>query len=859
MKALLLFAFILSFLQPLPCQIIDSFSDGNLINPSWFGDTDDFTINDENQLQLNALREGISFVYIPYKTKNNLEIRLFTQLDFAPSTNNQLSLFLMLDTPIIEIANGYSIHIGENGSDDNWELYELTDGTDSLLLEGPMGDFADDPLMASIQAIFGETSLQIGVKQNENVGFSVQGNVAGKPNTNSQAFFGIRCKYTSTRADKFIFDDLYIGPPLQDLMPPELVNLEVYSDSLILNFSERMDSASLSPMNFQVNQSIGQPKMVSFLGFDTHSILLKFETSFLFNTTYTLQLNNLSDLAGNPIIPYEIEFDRLQSVSPLIGDLVISEFLPDPTPTQGIPNAEFIEIYNPSNKTIQLDGLILEVNNRSSLFTESVLKPNEYLILCKNTSADLFELYGNVLGLSDFPLIRNESGHIALKSTKSEYLHFATYDRSRIKDRMKADGGWSFEIINPALYCENEYNWAISHTPIGGTPGSLNSVHDPSYAGRPITLEAFLANDTLIQFKLSHYLYHAPTVSSLDSLFNIEGATIRSTELLPPLFNTGHMRVSLEKERIYQAKMFPKYLECNRILEEISLAFGVAETPESSDISINEILFNPRSNGADYIEIKNVSSKILNIQSMRIGNRHNKDTSIPIGFNFGVLPQSLICLTTDVGNILEEYNVANPKWMHTCDLPSLPNTSGHVILFFNETDTIVIDVMIYDEDMQHPLLQDPEGVSLERIDCIANPLDRNNWHSAAADVGYGTPTAENSQGDSRPPNETEDKFKIVERIFAPQGISDQNLLKINYQLEKPGYVCNVSVFNIYGQSVKKLYHQTLLGTQGELIWDGKDQVDNWVSIGRYILLIDAIHPQGDIIKQKLSCVIADYF
>ena len=49
---------------------------------------------------------------------------------------------------------------------------------------------------------------------------------------------------------------------------------------------------------------------------------------------------------------------------------------------------------------------------------------------------------------------------------------------------------------------------------------------------------------------------------------------------------------------------------------------GLYEHTDSFDIVVNEILFNPKSNGVDYVEFYNRSQKILNLKNGYIANRN---------------------------------------------------------------------------------------------------------------------------------------------------------------------------------------------------------------------------------------------
>ena len=90
--------------------------------------------------------------------------------------------------------------------------------------------------------------------------------------------------------------------------------------------------------------------------------------------------------------------------------------------------------------------------------------------------------------------------------------------------------------------------------------------------------------------------------------------------------------------------------------------------------------------------------------------------------------------------------------------------SGTVCL---STTTDIIDNFTYNTDMQFALLNITKGVSLERIDFNRPTKDRTNWHSAAQDIGFGTPGYKNSQYKSA--SETDNAIEITPEIFSPDG------------------------------------------------------------------------------------------
>ena len=76
-------------------------------------------------------------------------------------------------------------------------------------------------------------------------------------------------------------------------------------------------------------------------------------------------------------------------------------------------------------------------------------------------------------------------------------------------------------------------------------------------------------------------------------------------------------------------------------------------------------------------------------------------------------------------------------------MPSYNDDAGDVIVL-NEQGRIMDEVK-YTADWHFKLISDAEGVSLERIDFNAASQSAENWHSAATNVGYGTPGYKNSQ------------------------------------------------------------------------------------------------------------------
>ena len=170
------------------------------------------------------------------------------------------------------------------------------------------------------------------------------------------------------------------------------------------------------------------------------------------------------------------------------GMLLFNEIMYD-NATDG---AEYVEIYNPGEKTITLPTLYLykmyesgTVYSTTTLCNESSSTPitipsKGYLCFTKYTSKVIrkHKVNGeNLIEISRFPTLNNDGGYMALScSEKPEKGQ--TFDTCRFRDEMhdsdnKKTTGISLEKKSPELSSLNK-NWRSSKHATGGTPGIKN-------------------------------------------------------------------------------------------------------------------------------------------------------------------------------------------------------------------------------------------------------------------------------------------------------------------------------------------------------------------------------------------------
>ncbi len=170
------------------------------------------------------------------------------------------------------------------------------------------------------------------------------------------------------------------------------------------------------------------------------------------------------------------------------------------------------------------------------------------------------------------------------------------------------------------------------------------------------------------------------------------------------------------------------------------LSFALPEAADSLDLVVNEILFNPRSGGVDFVEIYNRSPKYINLKNWKLGNFENNSVLKPQVItteDFILAPSGYIAFTSDPASLISQYPQAVQKNLFKTNLPSLPDDEGSIAL--TNDQSILIDHFNYSQKMHSSFIKDDEGVSLERISFSGLTNDPSNWKSANASAGFATP------------------------------------------------------------------------------------------------------------------------
>lgn len=554
------------------------------------------------------------------------------------------------------------------------------------------------------------------------------------------------------------------------------------------------------------------------------------------------------------------------TVAPIIArvkDVIINEIFADPSPPINLPAAEYIEIYNNSDQSLQLEGWKFTDGVSIATLKNYSLAPDEYLILCSKTDTALFGSYNNVMGLSSFPVLNNAGDYLYLKNEKSTTIDSVNYSSAWYKNEIKDGGGWSLELTNPTANanCPYENFWTASVNTNGGTPGSINSTIKAIDVTPPQLINMEVLTNSLIQLTFDKSM-------DINTLTNTRNISI-DNEIGTPIQNHSSnaentsiqltLGTALSAGVYYSVSLSDSVTSCTgvSISTNSGSRFIIPETAMPNDIVINEILFNPYADGIDFVEIYNRSNKIIDLSTITVSQYDTINNTIMhpeniIAVEYLIHPNEYLLLSENGIIIKGQYGTENPAaFLDMDNLPTMSNKDGTVCL---STTNNIIDVIKYYEYMQFPLLNNYEGVSLERIHYDRASNDITNWHSAAETIGFATPGYENSQFKNEV--KTEGDITIAPSIFSPDGDGVNDVVNINYRFDKDALTANITIFDSKGRLVKKLVENDLLGKEGTYSWDGINENREKEKVGIYIFLIETIELTGAVKHYKKTCVLA---
>jgi hypothetical protein len=542
-------------------------------------------------------------------------------------------------------------------------------------------------------------------------------------------------------------------------------------------------------------------------------------------------------------------------------DVVIDEIMADPTPQVGLPNNEWIELRNTTSLAINLQGWRMgDASGQTGPMPNFTLQPDSFVIVCTSSAVTAMSAFGTTISVTSFPSLDNDGDQIFLRAANGRTIHAVVYSISWYQNELKKDGGWTLEMTDTKSPCAGINNWKASTNQQGGTPGTKNSIDAINNDQTGPKLKYAYAMDSI-----SIIAVFDEPVDSLKGAtvgnYSIDGGlSIAAATTIAPIFNTVQLKLSapITTNKVYNVTV-SNVTDCknNMIGNSNKARVGLPVDARPLDVVINEILFNPKSNGYDYVEFYNASDKIVDASKLYLANRNSSGviSSIKQIFPtpFYLFPGDYLVITEDISSLQMNYLVQNPDAViELSSLPSYPDDEGDVILLNGQG--AVVDEVKYKDNWHFKLIDNAEGVSLERIDPAGPSQDAANWHSAASTAGYGTPGYRNSQ--YKQTQIIDATIEISPKIFSPDNDGHDDIATIQYKVTELGYVANITIFDAQGRPIRYLVRNGILGLSGQWNWDGLDEKGNKLPIGTYIIYSEIFNLRGKKQQFKNTVVLA---
>jgi hypothetical protein len=837
-------------------QYSDSFSDSDFTsNPVWSGTTDKFVVNGSKQLQLSAPAvTSKAYLSTPSKAIDSASWQFYMNAGLLLTSGNYVDFYLVSNSPDLSGSlNGYYVMVGNTNKE--VALYRQSGTTKTRLVAGiskrlPMSGSATELTVKVTRDASGTWSVYSRLPSESD--FELEG-IVTDTTFNRSTYSGILCNYSSSNSSNYIFDDFIVtGNAVVDSVPPAISSYGLSGDrKFIVTFSEPID---LSGASITIPADLG-----SYTRNVSGNILeLSFATPVPGYKTFAVTLDGITDREGNRMTKRDLSFVFYPTA---FRDLVFNEIMCDPNPSVGLPEVEYVELYNQRDFPVDLSGWTFHYGSRSYAILEGKVAPKGYLLLSSPGASAVLSRFGATAKMNNFPALSSTGQLLYLTNEKDSLIAFVNYNSNRYQDKSKASGGWSSECIDSDNLSDSDQNWMASSDTSGGTPGRKNSstatIKDDVVA--QISAASLITPDTLLlRFNkpmlltdlkdVSHY--RAEDLSAI-KLANVDFPQGRWVKLVASGLKPG----------VVYNMVVSELRDVNGDWLNETAPFGIPDSCIRNDIIINEILAHPKEGGATFVELYNRSQKIIELSNLFLNRRKpsgDLDDVCPISaMGEQLFPEEYLVLTPSQKGVCGFYTCrGNGKWIEMSNFVPLSDETDNVLLM-NQAGA-VIDSVGYDEKRHESAIQNPAGVSFERVNPDRPSDDPDNWHSSASDAGYATPGYRNSQF-----REISDEkasatcFWTDTQSFTPDNDGVDDVLPIRYKMPENGYSVTVTVFDGVGRRVRQIANNAVLGAEGVLTWDGRSDSGRMAEVGVYVIYIDAAQPlKGKRHRAKIACAVA---
>lgn len=441
------------------------------------------------------------------------------------------------------------------------------------------------------------------------------------------------------------------------------------------------------------------------------------------------------DYNENNIIYFSFNGIKLNEVR---TDIVINEIMYSPVS----PEPEWIELYNNSHKTIELNGYQIgdDSDTNRVIFESFLFTPETYAVVAGDSS--ILHIHPSITNLfiQKLPVLNNSNDKILILDSLDRII-----DSLKYKSSWGGKSGTSLERISPDVIATDSSNWGTSF--YSGTPGEKNSLSRKEFDIEVCYIRfsppAPVAGDTVLIAALckNRGTNEISFIINLSQGNNADPTSFTFIEASPQqklspddstLFTFNYKINNITGPSRFKAGAFAVEDELennNSIIDIVS-----PRHPEKS-IIINEIMYAPLNGEPEWIELYINSDNPVSMWHWTISDVLTTPQSQCITEDsFPIQPEEFIVLSKD--SSIYNYHMDIPSRVIIIPFANLNNNSDGIVIRDSHGGTI--DSVLFTTDWSVR-----SGFSLERISARSMSSDSAGW-AASTDIEQSTPGRINS-------------------------------------------------------------------------------------------------------------------
>lgn len=425
-------------------------------------------------------------------------------------------------------------------------------------------------------------------------------------------------------------------------------------------------------------------------------------------------------------------------INELAGDLVVNEIMYSPNSS----DPEWIEIYNKSNKQINLKGYQLSNStSKSKVVNKTVLlNPEEYFVITRDSS--MYQIYfkASKFSVATFSSFNNTKDKVVLLDSLDR-----TIDSLDYKNSWGGATGKSLERIDWIKSSTDSTNWKTASNLLGGTPGVVNSnsqkkfdialskiIYAPStpLVGQRVKISASASNNGKNDAAFKFVLYRVNANGEKQKIEESNTLTLFKSVSL-----TYEFTFSIESITSKQLFEVVADYSMDEDLTNNSLTGFVRPGYAAGSVLLNEVMFNPANGEPEWIELYNSSSYNVDMEEWSITDVLTTPAKAKLSAKDFSFPSKTYLVVAKDSTIKDYHKLISGKLI-VSSFANLNNDADGVVV--KDSRGVTIDSLLYDKSWGGE-----NGKSIERILTENGTNLKANWASSK-DIELSTPGKINS-------------------------------------------------------------------------------------------------------------------